>query len=139
MIEWWYLLSLHLLMSGLKVLNLQLKPFFRITFASTFSTRSKPLLILSSNYQHNSTDIICFCLQGFHFPLMTTCIHFLTVFILASLVRVICINCRKDQPTALEWGPYIKKVFLTGQFVILCCESCCVRLNFLRFRLKVFQ
>uniref|UniRef100_H2YKG6 Sugar phosphate transporter domain-containing protein n=1 Tax=Ciona savignyi TaxID=51511 RepID=H2YKG6_CIOSA len=51
--------------------------------------------------------------KRFRFPLMTTCIHFITIFVLSALLRTVFGSCRKTT-TTLEWGTYIKKVFLTG-------------------------
>jgi len=58
-----------------------------------------------------------FCIwQRFPFPLMSTCVHFLSVFIYCGLARAICARCRENTPT-LDWGLYIKKVFLTGKCI----------------------
>uniref|UniRef100_H2XXD0 Solute carrier family 35 member C2 n=2 Tax=Ciona intestinalis TaxID=7719 RepID=H2XXD0_CIOIN len=51
--------------------------------------------------------------KRFHYPLMTTCIHFLTIFILSEILRNVFRICRENSPT-LDWKTYASKVFLTG-------------------------
>ncbi|XP_076802392.1 solute carrier family 35 member C2-like isoform X2 [Clavelina lepadiformis] len=51
--------------------------------------------------------------KGFHFPLITTCVHFISVFVLSGLCRLIFMKCRETTIT-LDWDTYLKKVFITG-------------------------
>lgn len=51
--------------------------------------------------------------KSFKYPLITTCFHFLIVFILSACTRTIFSSCR-EKTTVLEWNPYLKRVFVTG-------------------------
>ena len=51
--------------------------------------------------------------KDFKYPLMTTCFHFLFVFIYSTLTRIIFSSCR-EQSTMLDWSTYLKRVFVTG-------------------------
>nr|CAB3266239.1 solute carrier family 35 member C2 [Phallusia mammillata] len=51
--------------------------------------------------------------KRFHYPLMTTCLHFLFVFVYCGTCRILCTRCRENTPT-LSWTLYLKKVFITG-------------------------
>ena len=51
--------------------------------------------------------------KEFKYPLITTCFHFLVVFILSAFTRTLFLSCREKTPM-LEWNTYLKRVFVTG-------------------------
>jgi len=51
--------------------------------------------------------------NSFHFPLITSSIHFLTVFLISGLARIVFKSC-KDKNTYLSWSNYFKNVVVTG-------------------------
>ena len=51
--------------------------------------------------------------KSFHFPLITTSIHFLVVFIISAMCRTVFRKCKKSNPY-LPWPAYLKNVVITG-------------------------
>ena len=51
--------------------------------------------------------------KSFHFPLTTSCIHFLVVFLISAALRFLRRKCKKDNPY-ITWPVYLKNVFVTG-------------------------
>ena len=54
--------------------------------------------------------------QRYRFPLSVTMVHFVVVFLLATLFRCLLEFYYKKKRVVLEWGVYLKQVFPTGKF-----------------------
>jgi len=72
-----------------------------------------PLVLFYYTFAIGLTFYNRWMFKSFHFPLVTTCVHFLVVFMISGFLRNICSRLKKSNPY-LSWSDYMKHVSITG-------------------------